>query len=45
MIHDRDDLLGKLRALLGPKGFSTDPDALAPRLSDWRGRYHGRASR
>ena len=44
MIHDRDDLLGKLRALLGPKGFSTDPDALAPRLSDWRGRYHGRAA-
>jgi FAD/FMN-containing dehydrogenase len=44
MVHNRDDLLDKLRALLGPKGFSTDPDALAPRLSDWRGRYHGRAA-
>ena len=44
MVYDRDDLLGKLRALLGPKGFSTDPDALAPRLSDWRGSYHGRAA-
>ncbi len=44
MVYDRDDLLGKLRALLGPKGFSTDPDALAPRLSDWRGRFHGRAA-
>ena len=44
MVHKRDELLGKLRALLGPKGFSTDPDALAPRLVDWRGRYHGRAA-
>ncbi len=44
MGYDRDDLLGKLRALLGPKGFSIDPAELAPRLSDWRGRYHGRAA-
>lgn len=26
---------------LGPKGFTTDPAALAPRLTEWRGRYHG----
>ncbi len=44
MIHKRDGLLDKLRALLGPKGFSTDPDEMAPRLSDWRGRYHGKAA-
>ncbi len=44
MVYNRDDLLDKLRALLGPKGFSTDPDEMAPGLSDWRGRYHGRAA-
>ena len=44
MVHNRDDLLGKLRALLGPKGFSTDPDTLAPHLADWRDHYHGRAA-
>jgi FAD/FMN-containing dehydrogenase len=30
-------------ALLGPKGFTTDPDLLSPWLTDWRGRYIGRA--
>ncbi|HYD12966.1 MAG TPA: FAD-binding oxidoreductase [Allosphingosinicella sp.] len=44
MVYDRDALFGKLRDLLGPKGFSTDPTALVPRLSDWRGRYHGKAA-
>lgn len=44
MIHNRDKLADKLRLLLGPKGFSTDPDELAPRLTDWRDRYHGRAA-
>jgi FAD/FMN-containing dehydrogenase len=44
MVHDRDALLDRLRAVLGPKGFSTDPAALAPRLVDWRGRYHGMAA-
>jgi FAD/FMN-containing dehydrogenase len=44
MLHNRDELLGKLRELLGPKGYSTDPDALAPHLTDWRGRYHGKAA-
>ncbi len=29
--------------LLGPKGISTDPDLLAPSLTDWRGRYTGKA--
>lgn len=44
MVYDRDALLDKLRTLLGPKGFSADPDDLAPRLTDWRGRYHGKAA-
>ncbi len=30
-------------ALLGPKGFTADPDVMAPWLTDWRGRYVGRA--
>ncbi|AHE57395.1 FAD-binding oxidoreductase [Sphingomonas sanxanigenens] len=34
-------LIDQLRERLGPKGVVTDGDALAPWLSDWRGRYHG----
>ncbi len=34
-------LLERLAALLGPQGFVTDPDLIAPWLSDWRDRYHG----
>ncbi|MFM2371851.1 MAG: hypothetical protein RIS85_1573, partial [Pseudomonadota bacterium] len=30
-------------ALLGPKGFTTDADDIAPWLTDWRGRYTGKA--
>ena len=37
-------LLESLEALLGPKGFTRDPDALAPWLTDWRGRYRGEAA-
>ncbi|MEO1488319.1 MAG: FAD-binding oxidoreductase, partial [Pseudomonadota bacterium] len=29
--------------LLGPKGFTRDPDLVDPWLTDWRGRYTGRA--
>ena len=36
--------LSELRDLLGPKGFSDDGDAMAPWLTDWRGRYTGRAA-
>ncbi|MEO1046784.1 MAG: FAD-binding oxidoreductase [Pseudomonadota bacterium] len=28
---------------LGPKGFTQDPDLVSPWLTDWRGRYTGRA--
>ena len=37
-------LLDSLAALLGPRGFTRDADAMAPWLSDWRGRYRGRAA-
>lgn len=37
-------LLRDLAALLGPKGYSADPDTIAPWLTDWRGKYHGRAA-
>ncbi len=37
-------LLTDLSALLGPKGFTSDADTMAPWLSDWRGRVHGRAA-
>jgi len=34
-------MLGELDALLGPKGFTRDADAMDPWLTDWRGRYRG----
>ncbi|MET1113046.1 MAG: FAD-binding oxidoreductase [Allosphingosinicella sp.] len=37
-------LLDSLAALLGPRGFSRDAGVLEPWLSDWRGRYRGRAA-
>ena len=37
-------MLDKLQAMLGPKGFTHDRDAMAPWLSDWRGRFHGDAA-
>jgi FAD/FMN-containing dehydrogenase len=39
-----DRLLPALEALLGPRGFTRDPERLAPWLSDWRGRYRGEAA-
>lgn len=37
-------LLDALAKLLGPKGYSADTDVMAPWLTDWRGKYHGRAA-
>jgi FAD/FMN-containing dehydrogenase len=37
-------LLASLAQLLGPKGYSDDADAMAPWLTDWRGKYRGRAA-
>lgn len=34
-------LLQSLADLLGPEGHSTDPDVIAPKLVEWRGRYRG----
>jgi FAD/FMN-containing dehydrogenase len=36
--------LEEFRALLGAKGFVDDSDTLAPWLTDWRGRYTGKAA-
>ncbi len=38
-----DKFLSAAAALLGSKGLSRDPDLIAPWLTDWRGRYTGRA--
>jgi FAD/FMN-containing dehydrogenase len=37
-------LADKLAGLLGPKGFTADPGAMAPWLTDWRGRFRGAAA-
>lgn len=37
------EFVRRAAALLGPAGFTCDPDLLDPWLTDWRGRYHGRA--
>ncbi len=39
----REDFLAAAGALLGPRGLTRDPDAMAPWLTDWRGRYTGAA--
>lgn len=41
--HDTDHFIAKAQDLLGPRGFSRDPELLLPWLTDWRGRYTGRA--
>ena len=40
-IHDA--FLAAARALLGPRGFTQDADLLDPWLTDWRGRFTGKA--
>jgi FAD/FMN-containing dehydrogenase len=44
MAYPSPALFDKLAALLGTKGFTRDPAALAPWEVDWRGRYHGKAA-
>jgi FAD/FMN-containing dehydrogenase len=36
------DVVERLKAVVGPKGWSDDATALAPQLIDWRRRYRGR---
>ncbi|WP_395327181.1 FAD-binding oxidoreductase [Novosphingobium sp. BL-8H] len=38
-----DAFLSEAGALLGPRGLTTDADLLAPWLTDWRGRFTGKA--
>ncbi len=35
--------IDEITALLGPRGVTSDPDLIEPWLTDWRGRYHGKA--
>jgi len=42
--HPPPTLLEKLAAILGPRGFTTEPQELAPWLEDWRKRYRGSAA-
>ncbi|WP_422061130.1 FAD-binding oxidoreductase [Sphingopyxis sp.] len=37
-------LLRALSDLLGSRGYTVDPDTMAPWLTDWRGKYHGAAA-
>ena len=34
-------LLDRLKTIVGPGGWSSDPDLLAPHLTEWRGIYRG----
>jgi FAD/FMN-containing dehydrogenase len=36
--------LDRLAAVLGPKGYTADAETMAPWLTDWRGKYTGRAA-
>jgi len=38
-----DTFLAQAAALLGPRGLTSDPDLMTPWLTDWRGRFTGRA--
>ena len=38
------DVAAKLKAAVGPKGFSEDPAEIAPHLEEWRSKYKGRAT-
>jgi len=38
----RPETLERLKTLVGPTGFSVDPDELAPHLTEWRNRFVGK---
>jgi FAD/FMN-containing dehydrogenase len=38
------ETLARLKAAVGPKGFSEDPAEIAPHLEEWRTKYRGRSS-
>ena len=35
------DVISRLKAVLGEGGWSQDPDRIAPKLVEWRGRWTG----
>lgn len=35
------DLFAQLKAIVGEKGFTTDPKEIAPHLEEWRSKYQG----
>ena len=41
MTSPPSDTLERLKALAGPGGWSQDPERLAPKLEEWRGRWKG----
>ena len=42
-MDDPQPFLAAARDLLGERGLTRDPDLVEPWLTDWRGRFHGRA--
>ena len=42
-MSNKSAFVEQAQTLLGPRGFTVDPDLLAPWLTDWRGRYKGAA--
>ena len=38
------ETLARLKSAVGPKGFSEDPDVIAPHLEEWRSKYKGTSS-
>ncbi len=37
-----DSLIQELARIVGPAGWTRDPDRLAPQLTEWRGTYYGK---
>jgi FAD/FMN-containing dehydrogenase len=37
-------VIARLKDAAGPKGWSDDPEEIAPHLEEWRGKYHGTSS-
>ena len=42
-MSDMTEFAREARDLLGERGFTCDPDLMDPWLTDWRGRFHGKA--
>jgi FAD/FMN-containing dehydrogenase len=38
------EVLDRLKAIVGPAGFSVDPDEMAPHLVEWRNRFRGKTA-